>query len=259
VRLRWLALYAALAGIIAGATYSRAQMWQPWTHGTPAAAGGTCASATKWSTTDKDSTVTISADQCTATGNVLVAFGLVRSTTSHASGEANKQWYFEITFSTAGLDGNGKATNNQSVAGVGNASVPLTSYPGSGTNGVGLQPSWDVSPWASWYYNAGNTGVTVQSACLNGTPSLMPFTMGFRVDLGSGTPTDHSINCTLDGVNWNPTAMYFVSIQPGPYFITWSGGAYPNPPGTNKASAKINTGPTFTISGMPPSGFSAWQ
>lgn len=36
---RWFLAYALLVGLVVGATYSRAQVWQPWTHGTPAATG----------------------------------------------------------------------------------------------------------------------------------------------------------------------------------------------------------------------------
>jgi hypothetical protein len=221
------------------------------------AAGPAC-SATTWNSADKDASITLSTDQCTATASVTGAFRGVRSTTSKPAGAPGK-YYFEITFGTTGTSTGGFATNNYSNGGIGNSSVPLTSFPGSATNGAGLAPSWDISPWNQWYYN--NTGLSNVANCIKGGvgPNILPVTIGYWVDLGSGGATNLEINCTLDGVNWGATALSFTGIGAGPYYIMWSGGVYPTSPGTNAAWAKINTSAPFTISAMPPSGFPAWQ
>jgi hypothetical protein len=240
---RWLALYAVLVGVIAGATCSRAQMWQPWTHGTPAAGG----SVGKWNTADKNNTnISLSTDQLTATAITTTnTFSGVRSTTSHAVGEANKKWYFEVTLSST-------STNNAyTVIGIANSTAPLT-FPGSDLNGTGLQAAASASPYTVWYLNGTNNSTPV-TACIKspGPATVLPETMGFVVDFSAML-----INCTLDGAAFGATGQSLSTLNAGPYFIMAGLGI--ESAGTNAGSAKINTGPTgFVLPVL--GGYTAWQ
>jgi hypothetical protein len=161
------------------------------------------------------------------------------------------KYYFELTLTTS--SGN---NNTYSIGGFANGAVALTSYPGSGTNGAGFHLNHQTtSPYAAIYYNGAVGSPAPGTACENGAPPTMPVTVGILVDFADTPP---SFGCTLDGVTFgNGTTFGTPAIGAGPYYIMWSGGQITGP---SNASAKLNTGPTFTINGgVLPTGYVAWN
>src|SRR6478736_4558438 len=105
-----------------------------------------------WNPADKASEITLSGGDQTATrsstndGN----WRSVRSVTSHSSG----QWYAELINVADG------SANGDMIFGLLLGSGSLSSYPGSSTDGAGLQAN-NFSPGATKYYNGSGTFIGV--------------------------------------------------------------------------------------------------
>jgi hypothetical protein len=214
---------------------------------TQTAAGAVCSSASIWNSADMGASVTLSADKCTATSTAASAFSGVRSTPAKNYVAGTGKYYFELTFSTS--SGN---YNAYSIGGFANGAVALTSYPGSATNGAGFHLNHQTTPqYSAIYYNGAATASG--NICENAAPPTMPETIGILVDFA-----DNQMGCTLDGLNFGAATALSPAIGAGPYYIMWSGGQITSP--VSNASAKLNTGPTFTINGgTMPTGYVAWN
>lgn len=163
---------------------------------------------TTWNPADKDSSITLSNGDLTATGGTN-AYRSVRSTTGKSTGK----WYCEITLDAGGANG---------LVGVGNSTFSLANYVGADVNGWGWQGSFKYHN-GSGAYGSGKTTGDIISILLDmdaGTITLWKngTTQGEMYNGLSGTLyVAFSSQLTGDAVTANFGASAFAYTMPGGY------------------------------------------
>ncbi len=137
-----------------------------------------------WNPADKDSNITLSNGNLTATQGVVGSFTTVRSTVSVTTGK----WYWEYNIG-----------NSPAMSGVGNASATLSSYIGQDINGQGY-----YSDNGQKYQNSGSASY--------GATYTAGDVIGIALDT-AGTVTFYKNNSSQGSISL---------LFSGPFFAAWS-------------------------------------